>query len=243
MESIITIGNTKIWTIKDGNGIPCILCNGGPGCDDYLEPISYMIRDLCEVVRFEPRGCGRSDYDGNYELERTIEDIEEIRIHYGFEKMLIGGHSAGPDIALAYTIKYSERVIGLFGISGGRIVNDREWSATYKSNLEKIGEDLGGKIFQADIMVNKVGNASWRKYIKRENLLSDISRIDIPAIFINAENDIRPNWPTKQIAALIPRGEYREIKNAAHMIWLTHYHELENELRTFIKMVEAEQRH
>ena len=75
MESIITIGNTKVWTIKDGNGIPCILCNGGPGCDDYLAPISNMIRDLCEVVRFEPRGCGRSDYDGNYEIERTIERV------------------------------------------------------------------------------------------------------------------------------------------------------------------------
>lgn len=237
MESMITVGKSKLWTYKSGRGIPCIICNGGPGCDDYLSPVSSMIDDLCEVVRFEPRGCGRSDYDGDYELERTIDDIEAIRVHYGFNKIIIGGHSAGPDVALAYTMKYPERVIGLFGIAGGRIVNDREWHAAYKYNLEHIGENLGSKVFKADPLVNEIGNASWREYIKKEGLLFEISQIDIPGLFINGGKDIRPNWPTKQLAALMQSCSYLEIEGAAHMIWLTHYNELKNELRNFIKML------
>ena len=109
MERLIKNGSAEIWTTTNGSGIPFILCNGGPGCDDYLEPVSDMVEDMCQVIRFEPRGCGRSTYDGNYDLDTTIEDIEFIRREYQCDRMIIGGHSAGPGIALAYTIRYPER--------------------------------------------------------------------------------------------------------------------------------------
>ena len=40
--------------------------NGGPGCDDYLGPVSALVEDKARIIRFEPRECGRSDWDGNY---------------------------------------------------------------------------------------------------------------------------------------------------------------------------------
>ena len=231
MDRFLKNDGVKIWTTSNGRGFPFVLCNGGPGCDDYLEPVSKMIEDLCEVVRFEPRGCGRSDYDNNYDLETTIDDIEFIRKEYRFKKIIIGGHSAGPNVALAYAIKYPENVTGLIGIAGGKIVNNREWSEIYHKNLEKYGEDYGGKVFQADPNVNKIGSRTWNEYIKNPDLLRDIAGINIPAIFINAGKDIRPNWPTKQLANLFKKGEYFEIKDAAHTIWLTHYEELKSLLR------------
>ena len=237
MDRILKKDGVKIWTTSNGRGFPFILCNGGPGCDDYLEPVSKMIEDLCEVVRFEPRGCGRSDYDNNYDLETTIDDIEFIRKEYSFNKIIIGGHSAGPDIALAYTIKYPQNVIGLIGIAGGRIVNNREWSEIYHKNLEKYGEDYGGKVFQADPNVNKIGSRTWNEYIKNPNLLSDIAGIKVPAIFINAGKDIRPNWPTIQLANLFKKGVYFEINDAAHTIWLTHYEKLKSLLRDKINEI------
>lgn len=239
MDEHITIGRTKLWVTANGRGVPCILCNGGPGCDDYLAPVSSMIEDTCRTVRFEPRGCGRSDYDGNYEVETTVEDVEAIRRHFEFDRILVGGHSAGADIALAYGIKHPKKVAGIFGIAGGRIVNDRDWSAEYKRNLMEFGEDLGGKVFKADTKVNEVGNRSWREYIKRETLLSDIAAMACPALFIIAGNDIRPSWPTRQIASLMPRGKCCEIEGAAHVIWLTHYDELRVELRRFITEILA----
>ncbi|MCB0629526.1 MAG: alpha/beta hydrolase [Saprospiraceae bacterium] len=237
MERYIQVNTTKIWTTASGKGTPLLLCNGGPGCDDYLQPVSALLEDICQVIRFEPRGCGRSDYDEQYHLDQTIEDIEAIRQAYGIDRWIVSGHSAGPDVALAYTIRYPDRVMGLIGIAGGRIVNDREWSAVYKKNLAEQGEDYGGKIFQADPAVNKLGVQSWRAYIKRPELLHDIANIQVPAIFINAGNDIRPNWPTQQLAALIPKGHYFEIPNAAHCIWLTHAEELEVLLKKAIQII------
>lgn len=239
MEQFVEINGAKIWTSSTGKGIPFILCNGGPGCDDYLEPVSKLLEDHCRVVRWEPRGCGRSDYDGNYDLSTTIEDIESLRKVFEFDQIIIGGHSAGPDLALAYTLKYPENVLGLIGIAGGRIVNDREWSATYKKNKAERGEDEGGKIWQADPPVNRIGNQTWRTYIKRPHLLKDIAKIKVPALFINAQNDIRPNWPTQQLASLIPNGEYIEIAGAAHMIWLTHATELKKALEYAVDKIRA----
>ena len=239
MESFITIGTSKLWVSMTGTGLPCILCNGGPGCDDYLAPIAEMLDDMCQTVRFEPRGCGRSDWDGKYDIDTTVDDIDAIRAHFGFSHIIIGGHSAGPDVALAYTIKYPQHVIALFGIAGGRIVNDRDWSATYRQNLQATGEDLGGNVFTADPQVNEIGNRSWREYIKRAHLLADIAAIRCPAIFIGAEKDIRPNWPTQQIANALAHGTYVEIKGAAHLIWLTHYNQLRTVLRQFVLSLTA----
>ena len=60
-ESFVDIGNLRLWTIVQGRGVPLVLCSGGLGCCDYLEPLAGMLDDLCEVIRFDHRGCGRSD--------------------------------------------------------------------------------------------------------------------------------------------------------------------------------------
>jgi proline iminopeptidase len=237
VEKTVEHKGVKLWTTSGGNGTPLVLFNGGPGCSDYLEPVSRLLEPHCSVVRFEQRGCGRSDWQGPYDVETTIDDAEQIRLQYGFDKWIVAGHSFGPDLALAYTIKYPKNVLGIIGISGGRIVDDRDWSATYHKKLKEVGEDLGGVKFVADPEVNKLVNRSWKEYIKRPDLLLDISQIAVPCYFINAANDIRPTWPTQQIAKLIPNAKYCEIKDAAHSIWLTHSEELKSRLQEAIDFI------
>ena len=214
-----------------------LMFNGGPGCDDYLGPVAGMIDDLCRVIRFEPRGCGRSDWDGNYDIDTLLTDAERVRQAYGVDECIVAGHSFGPSVALAYALRYPTRVIGLIGISGGYMLNDRTWSEAYHKGLEEVGEDTGGHEFKADPNVNRKGNCDWRKYIKRPTLFREIADLDIPAVFVNGGNDIRPNWPTQQLASLMPSGRYVEISNAAHMIWLTHAAELKREIRQAVRQI------
>ena len=213
--------------------------NGGPGCDDYLGPVAAMMEDICQVIRFEPRGCGRSEWDGNYAVETLIDDAEVVRRAYGVEGCIVGGHSFGPSLALAYALQYPDNVIGLIGIAGGRVVSDRAWSVAYHRNLAAVGEDLGGVVFTADQEVNREGNRTWRKYIQRPNLFRQIADIQIPATFINGSEDIRPSWPTRQLAALMTYGRYVEIADAAHTVWLTHAAELRAALREAIAHIRA----
>ena len=71
-ERYVRSGEARLWTCSTGAGTPFLMFNGGPGCDDYLAPVAAMIEDMCEVVRFEPRGCGRSDWDGRYDVDVEI---------------------------------------------------------------------------------------------------------------------------------------------------------------------------
>jgi len=236
-EHFINTGKARLWTTVSGQGVPLLLFNGGPGCDDYLEPVAAMLAPACRVIRFEPRGCGRSDWDGHYDLETLLEDVETIRKAYQVEHWIAAGHSAGPNFALAYALRHPARTIGLIGIAGGKIVNDRDWSRLYHEALETTGEDLGGARFSAHPDVNPQGNASWRAYIKRPSLLRELAGLSVPCVFINAGRDIRPNWPTQQLAGLIPKGKYIEIPGAAHYIWLTHANELRSELEKAVRYV------
>lgn len=224
-------GGAKLWTSKGGKGTALLMFNGGPGCSDYLAPVAKLIEDRVTVIRFEPRGCGRSSWDGKYDVETLINDAEQIRQAYDIDEWIVGGHSAGPDFALAYTMKFPARVIGVLGICGGRFVDDRDWHQNYHSNLTHMGEENGGLVFIADEAVNSICNSSWKEYIKRSNVFHDLSQISVPCVFINAENDIRPNWPARQLAELIPEGRYIEIPEAHHYPWLTHRVALRLELQ------------
>lgn len=239
-EQYIHSAGARLWSTVSGSGTPVVCFNGGPGCDDYLAPVAQLIEDRCRVVRFEPRGCGRSDWDGRYDLETFLSDAEALREAYGYQRWLVLGHSHGPNLALAYALRNPTRTIGVIGLAGGKFVDDRSWSEIYHAKLESIGEDLGGKVFRADPQTNRQGNASWREYCRQPAIFRELGELQVPCVFINAAEDIRPNWPTQQLAELIPKARYREIAGATHTIWLIHAEELQAELRDAITAIGAD---
>ena len=170
-EHYVISGTAQLWSMASGHGTTLLMFNGGPGCGDYLGPVAEMIDDLCRVIRFEPRGCGRSDWDGNYDVDTLLTDAEAVRRDYGAERCIVAGHSFGPSAALAYALKYPSRVMGLIGIAGGNVLNDRTWSEAYHKTLKEVGEELGGHEDKADPAVNPDGNRNWREYIKRPHSL------------------------------------------------------------------------
>lgn len=223
------VEGARLWTVSEGRGPAVVLFNGGPGCDDYLAPVAALLVDRCQVIRFEPRGCGRSTWDGRYDLATTLADAEAIRAAYGIERWIVAGHSAGADHALAYALQHPTRAFGVIGIAGGRLVNDREWSRVYHERLAARGPD-GERKFHADPAVNQIGNRDWKEYVQQPRLFRAVAALDLPCVFINAGDDLRLPWPTEQIAQLLPRGRYVEIPGAAHHIWATHAEVLGREL-------------
>ena len=240
-ERYVTSGAARLWTTASGSGIPLLMFNGGPGCDDYLGPVAEMIDDLSRVIRFEPRGCGRSDWDGNYDIDILLGDADAVRRDYGAETCIVAGYSFGADAALAYALRYPSKVIGLIGIAGGNVLNDRSWSKTYHERKNQARVELREREYKADPKVKPRGNRSWREYIKRPTMFREIADLNLPASFFSAGKDIRPNWPTKQLASLIPRGRYVEIPGAAHNIWRTHPSDLRRELRSAVRRITEQQ--
>jgi proline iminopeptidase len=233
-EQFVQSGGSRLWTITQGSDIPVVLCSGGPGCCDYLAPIAAMLDDLAQVIRFEGRGCGRSNALPPYTIETCLADLEAVRQHYGIERWIVVGHSAGADLALAYTLAYSERVLSFICIAGGRIHNDREWHRIYSERRDQGLEILPPFDYPPNMEVNAQVNRSWKEYIQRPSLLKEIAHLDRPALFLYGDQDIRPSWPMEQVAQLLPNASFEMIAGADHHIWVTHAEELRMALRRFV---------
>lgn len=97
-------------------GIPALFLHGGPGSGSQHSHRLLFDPERFHAVLFDQRGAGRSHpylaIDANT-TQHLIADIERIREHFGFEKMLIVGGSWGSTLAIAYAEAYPERVSGL----------------------------------------------------------------------------------------------------------------------------------
>ena len=131
-EQVLQINGARLWTAVQGTGIPIVLCHGGPGGYDYLGPVADMVPDLCQVVRYDQRGSGRSQLIGPYDVSTFVDDLEELRRYFNFEHWIVGGHSWGAGLALAYAVRFPTRTIAVLHIAGTGI--DDRWHDEYREN-------------------------------------------------------------------------------------------------------------
>ncbi len=97
-------------------GIPALFLHGGPGSGSQHGHRLLFDTARVHAVLFDQRGAGRSHpYLATHAntTQHLVADIERIRVHFGFEKMLIVGGSWGSTLALAYAETHPERVAGL----------------------------------------------------------------------------------------------------------------------------------
>lgn len=115
----VPVDAATLWTQTSGQGRPLVLCHGGPGRSDNLEPLARMVEDLVTVHRFDQRAGGRSTGVGQGQtVAGAVADLEALRAHWGHRRWLVGGHSWGATLALCYTLAHPDRVTGLPYLSG-----------------------------------------------------------------------------------------------------------------------------
>jgi len=233
-ERFADIDGARIWLAETGEGDPLILCNGGPGCCDYLEPVASMIDDRALVYRWEQRGCGRSSDDGRFDLATTLSDLEGLRAGLGHERWIVGGHSWGGTLALIYAITYPHRTRAAIAIASAGLQNDRSWSDAYHVGRDAGLDQVPPMAYPYNREVNQVMNADVKAYIRRPRLWRELADLQVPVLIVDGADDIRPSWPKEQIAHLLPHGTYLSIDGAGHCPWLTHPDDLRNTLTTFL---------
>ena len=133
-ERHISANGVSLWTATQGTGTPVVLCHGGPGAYDYLEPVAAMIDDIATVHRYDQRGCGRSQDVGPYDITTFVDDLDALRAHWCYDAWTVIGHSWGATLALLYAVQYPERTACLVYFSGTGI--DPAWHQDYRTNRE-----------------------------------------------------------------------------------------------------------
>jgi proline iminopeptidase len=217
MESrIIQVEGAALHVGVTGDGPDIAILSGGPGCVHYLE------RDDISPPGHrawypEPRGVGRSG-GGPHTMEQAVLDLEDIRRAIGVDGWIVIGHSWGCDLAVRYAVERPGAVRAVVGIRGRGPQRDRTWSEAYES----------GKADEAGIDIAWVPEVhaslseSFTDWIHQSDLWHRLADCQVPMHFIAAGDDIRPSWPLRQLAALVPRGTFSVVPGVPHDFWLTH---------------------
>ncbi|MEV0640278.1 alpha/beta fold hydrolase [Streptomyces sp. NPDC050619] len=141
-ETVTTDDGVRLWAHRSGRGTPLVLCHGGPGLWDMFEDLAAMFDGEATTVRWDQRGCGRSQRcDGPWTSERFVADLDAVRAHFALERMVLLGHSWGAQLALSYALAHPERVGALIYVSGTGIGPDADWHPAFRANfLARLGE-------------------------------------------------------------------------------------------------------
>ncbi len=113
---------TKTYRAKNEKAL-LLTMHGGPGMThDYLLPLADLANEGITVVFYDQFGCGRSDepHDpSSFTIEYGVREAEELRQKlFGNRKIFLMGSSYGGALALAYSLKHQDKLLGLI-VTGG----------------------------------------------------------------------------------------------------------------------------
>lgn len=175
-EQVLQIKGVRLWTAIQGTGIPMVLCHGGPGGYDYLGPVADMLPDLCRVIRYDQRGSGRSQLIGPYDVSTFVDDLEGLRKHFNFERWIVGGHSWGAGLALAYAVRFPTRTVAILHIAGTGI--DNRWHEEYRENrLNALSESEREEYQRLRAQREHVADAEQERILGRLRTLSRMTDV------------------------------------------------------------------
>lgn len=122
-EGFIAGAGARIYYKTFGRGVPLLLLHGGPGADhsDFL-PALEPLAGRCQLVLIDERGSGRSERladPAGYTLSNMVKDIERVRKHFRFPRLVVLGHSFGGLLAQAYAVRHPKRILGLVLVGTG----------------------------------------------------------------------------------------------------------------------------
>jgi len=127
--AVLADDGCRLWTAQTGSGAALICCHGGPGLWDMFGSLAGalrdgangatgLLRDGARVIRWDQRGCGRSERRGPYSVARSVADVDAVRSGLGLDRAALLGHSWGASLALRYALDHPERVSALIYVSG-----------------------------------------------------------------------------------------------------------------------------
>ncbi|MDG4824654.1 alpha/beta hydrolase [Asanoa sp. WMMD1127] len=132
----------RLWVERTGVGPPLVFCHGGPGLWDYFEPVVAQLGDVATCVRWDQRGCGRSQRRGPYTVARSVADLDAVRQTLDEDRIDLLGHSWGAMLALRYALAHPDRVRRLVYVSGTGVDPGETWRPAFaRAFAQRIGAD------------------------------------------------------------------------------------------------------
>ena len=199
MEQVrIQSGNNKLSAVVDRPKVKtdklAILCPGYLDSKDY-DGLRLLAEDLTNldytIVRFDPTGTwGSEGTIDQYTTTQYLEDIKNVLEYmlteFGYQHILLGGHSRGGQLSLLYTARDPRisTVIAIMPSSSYTLTKETRYSWG-KDGIRFSKRDIPGSNEIKNFYVPFSHALDRDKY----NVLEEVKKIRVPIIFIAGELD------------------------------------------------------
>ena len=118
-EGRIEVTGGRVWYARSGPAgrMPLLILHGGPGAASYyVEPLAEALAEHRPTVWYDQLGCGRSDKPDDpslWTVERSIEELDQVRQALGLERCHLLGQSWGGWLAIDYMCRGPQGIEGL----------------------------------------------------------------------------------------------------------------------------------
>ena len=201
------------------------------------------------LVRYDERGCGLSDWNvPEFSFEAWVQDLETVIDTVGLERFALLGISQGAGVAIAYAIKYPEKVSHLIlygGYAQGRLKRnptpEQIEEANVRKQLVKIGwgrdnpafRQLFTSLFIPEGTLEQLNafNELQKISTSPENAARFVHQFDItdvcalarqiqvPTLVLHAQHEVEiPFDQGRLLAALIPDAQLVPLDSKNHIL-------------------------
>ena len=195
----------QLYYTEQGQGIPFVLLHGNGESSDYFShQIEYFSKEY-RVIAVDTRGHGKSPRgDSPFTLAQFVEDLKQLLDQLKLKEIILLGFSDGGNIAMMFTLKYSQYVKTL-------ILNGANLNAKGVKSSIQIPIVFGYWITSLFSVFSKNAKASQemlRLMVKEPNVSpNELKRISVPTLVIVGKQDMIKENHTELIAKHIPNSE------------------------------------
>lgn len=243
---MLTDDGCRLWTEVGGAGPPLVFCHGGPGLWDMAGDLAAMFAGHYRTVRWDQRGCGRSQRRGPYTLDRSIADLDAVLDQHAGGNATLLGHSWGAHLALEYTLRHPDRVLRLVYVGGTGIDDEDTWKPAFRERIRgaprgldrasvvrqwtaeftdparaaEHAEAMATPWFDINAECNVTLNAEIARRLRETDLAARCRELRVPVLIVDGSEDLRPRWAVDSLAAALPDVRRVVLGGAGHLPWV-----------------------
>jgi pimeloyl-ACP methyl ester carboxylesterase len=217
-----------------GSGSPILLTHGFAATSRMWRGQTEAFSPRHQVITWDMRGHGRSDSpddEAAYSVEETLADMAILLDVLDHERAIIGGHSLGGYMSMAFAMRHPERVRALLLIDTGPGYKSNapreEWNEMARGlarRLERDGlEHLTNLNNEMDSSEHRSASglamAARGMLVQRDSSVIDsLPAIAVPTLVIVGEKDRAYLAASDYMAKKIPDATQVVIPNAGHAV-------------------------
>jgi pimeloyl-ACP methyl ester carboxylesterase len=224
-----------------GSGQPLVLLHGLGGCQDNWELQVPAFAPFYRVITVDLRGHGQSPKPkGPYRMSQLAADLALLLMRLGARPAHVLGLSLGGAVAQQLAIDEPDLVRSLILVNTlphfvskewrQRLMGVRRFAAAYLGDMEKIADDVAGRLFpaleQTPLRLEAATRLALNDPAAYRATLWAVARFDVtrlldlitcPTLVVAGEQATTlPLAPKRALAERLPHGQFLLIPNSAH---------------------------